>query len=104
MPLVRSPQPFENAPGPPHFFYIRWVPRHLRWSELTGGLIAVGVIAAITLVVLIFARVGALHGKKVALYGVTEEAEGVLTATAHWLAGHKQALVKEMSLPPSPTD
>ena len=104
MPLVRSPQPFENAPAPPHFFYIRWVPRHLRWSELTGGLIAAGVIAAITLVVLVFARVGALHGKKVTLYVVTDEAEGVLTGTEVWLAGHKEGLVKEVSFRSAATD
>src|SRR6266550_2272131 len=104
MPLVRSPQPFENAPAPPHFFYIRWVPRHLRWSELTGGLIAAGVIAAITLVVLVFARVGDLHGKKVTLYVVTDEAEGVLAGTEVWLAGHKEGLVKDISFRSSTTD
>ena len=104
MPLVRSALQFENAPAPPHFFYIRWVPRHLRWSELTGGLIAAGVIAALTFVVLVFARVGALHGKKVTLYVVTDEAEGVLTGTEVWLAGHKEGLVKEISFRSAATD
>lgn len=80
------------------------MPRHLRWSELTGGLIAVGVIAAIALVVLVFARVGALHGKKVTLYVVTDEAEGVLAGTEVWLAGHKEGLVKEISFRSSATD
>jgi len=60
--------------------------------------------AAITLVVLIFARVGALHGKKVTLYVVTDEAGGVLTGTEVWLAGHKEGLVKEISFRPSTTD
>jgi phospholipid/cholesterol/gamma-HCH transport system substrate-binding protein len=80
------------------------VPRHLRWSELTAGLIALGVIVAITLVVLLFARVGALHGKKVTLYVVTDEAEGVLAGTEVWLAGQKQGLVKEISFRPPTTD
>jgi MlaD protein len=64
----------------------------------------VGVIAAITLVVLVFARVGALHGKKVTLYVVTDEAEGVLAGTEVWLAGHKEGLVKEISFRPPTTD
>jgi phospholipid/cholesterol/gamma-HCH transport system substrate-binding protein len=80
------------------------VPRHLRWSELTAGLIALGVIVAITLLVLLFARVGALHGKKVTLYVVTDEAEGVLAGTEVWLAGQKQGLVKEISFRPPTTD
>ena len=61
-------------------------------------------IAAITLVVLVFARVGALHGKKVTLYVVTDGAEGVLAGTEVWLAGHKEGLVKEISFRSSTTD
>jgi hypothetical protein len=64
----------------------------------------VGVIAAITLVVLLFARVGALHGKKVTLYVVTDEAGGVLAGTEVWLAGHKEGQVKEISFRSSATD
>lgn len=63
-----------------------------------------GVIAAITLVVLVFARVGALHGKKVTLYVVTDDAVGVLTGTEVWLAGHKEGLVKEISFRSAATD
>jgi hypothetical protein len=65
------------------------MPRQHHWRELTGGMIAAAVIAALTIAVLMFARVGGLHGKKVTLYVVTREAPGVLAGTDVWLAGKK---------------
>jgi hypothetical protein len=53
------------------------MPHQLHWRNLKGGIIAAAVIAALTLIVLVYARVGALHGKKVTLYVVTDEAPGV---------------------------
>ena len=76
------------------------MPRQLYWRELTGGLIAVAVIAAITIIVLVFARVGALHGKKVTLYVVTDAAAGVLPGTEVWLGGEREGSVKEISFRP----
>ncbi|HEY3134024.1 MAG TPA: MlaD family protein [Gemmatimonadaceae bacterium] len=80
------------------------MPHQLHWRELTGGLIAVGVIAALVLVVLVFARVGALHGKKVTLYVVTDEAPGVLKGTEVWLAGEQEGQVKDVSFLPPKVD
>src|SRR5439155_1108452 len=54
------------------------VPHRLHWRELTRGLIGVAVIVALALIVLVFARVGALHGKKVTLYVVTDEIAGMV--------------------------
>ena len=71
--------------------------RQLHWRELTGGMIAAGVIAALTVAVLLYARVGGLHGKKLTLYVVTEEAPGVLAGTEVWIAGQKQGVVKHVS-------
>lgn len=76
----------------------------LHWSELKGGIIAVLVIVALTLGVLLFARVGALHGRKVTLYVVTNEAQDVLAGTEVWLAGEKTGLVKEVSFRPPAVD
>jgi phospholipid/cholesterol/gamma-HCH transport system substrate-binding protein len=76
----------------------------LRWSELKGGLVAVTVIVALTLVVLLFARVGALHGKKVTLYVVTDGAPGVLAGTEVWLAGEKEGVVVDISFRPPSAD
>jgi hypothetical protein len=80
------------------------VPHQLHWRDLTGGIIAAGVIAAVTLAVLLFARVGALHGKKVTLYVVTDDAAGVLAGTEVWLVGEKQGLVKDVSFRPASVD
>ncbi|HMI47610.1 MAG TPA: MlaD family protein [Gemmatimonadaceae bacterium] len=77
------------------------MPRQLHWRDLTGGIIAVGVLAVITIAVLLFARLGGLHGKKVTLYVVTEEAPGVLPGTEVWIAGQKQGVVKHVSFQPA---
>jgi phospholipid/cholesterol/gamma-HCH transport system substrate-binding protein len=54
----------------------------------------------VTLAVLLFARVGALHGKKVTLYVVTAEAPGVLAGTEVWVAGQKEGVVKDVTFQP----
>jgi phospholipid/cholesterol/gamma-HCH transport system substrate-binding protein len=77
------------------------MPRQLHWKELTGGIVATAVIAALTIAVLLFARIGGLHGKKVTLYVVTGEAPGVLAGTDVWLAGKKEGEVKDISFRPA---
>ena len=76
--------------------------RHLHWRELTGGIVAAAVIAAVTLAVLMFARVGGLHGKKVTLYVATAEAPGILAGSEVWLAGQKEGVVGNVTFQ-SPT-
>jgi hypothetical protein len=79
------------------------MPRHLHWTELTGGIIATAVIVGLVVVIFRFARVGALHGKKVTLYVLTDDATGVLSGTEVWLGGKKEGLVKDVTFrPPSP--
>jgi hypothetical protein len=80
------------------------MPRQIHWRELTIGIIAVAVIAVLTLATLVFARVGALHGKKVTLYVVTDDATGVQSGTEVWLGGQKQGVVKEVSFRPASSD
>jgi phospholipid/cholesterol/gamma-HCH transport system substrate-binding protein len=80
------------------------MPRQYEWSELRGGIIAAAAIAGVVLLTLLFARVGALHGKKVTLYVVTDDATGVLPGTEVWLGGKKEGLVKSVSFRPPSTD
>lgn len=80
------------------------MPQQLHWRELTGGIIAAAVIAVITILTLVFARIGGLHGKKVTLYAVSDEAAGVLPGTEVWLAGQQQGVVTEISFRPISTD
>jgi ABC-type transporter Mla subunit MlaD len=78
--------------------------REREWSELRGGMIASLAIVGVVLLTLLFARVGALHGKKVTLYVVTDDATGVLPGTEVWLGGKKEGLVKSVSFRPPSTD
>lgn len=78
--------------------------QQLQWRELVPGIIAASVLAAIVMGTLLFARVGQIHGKKVTLYIVTDEASGILPGTEVWLAGQKEGLVTEVSFRPPSTD
>jgi hypothetical protein len=80
------------------------MPRQIHWRELTFGIIAVAVIVILTMATLVFARVGALHGKKVTLYVVSDDATGVQSGTEVWVAGQKKGLVKEVSFRQASTD
>jgi MlaD protein len=78
--------------------------REREWSELRGGIVASLAIVGVVLLTLLFARVGALHGRKVTLYVVTDDATGVLPGTEVWLGGKKEGLVKSVSFRPPSTD
>ena len=49
------------------------------------------------LAIVLFARVGALHGKKVTLYVLADDATGVLPGTEVWLAGKHSGSVKKIA-------
>lgn len=78
--------------------------RTLRWRELKTGLIAFAVIAALALSVLMFARVGALHGDTSNIFVLTDDASGILNGTEVWLSGEKIGLVKDVHFRPVTTD
>jgi ABC-type transporter Mla subunit MlaD len=76
----------------------------LYWSDLRTGLIAVGVIAGIVISILLFARVGALHGKTYKVYVTADDVSGVLAGTEVWLAGKKIGLVHDVHFRPVTAD
>jgi hypothetical protein len=80
------------------------MPRHLEWRELIPGIVAAAAIVIVVVVTLVFARVGQVHGKKVTLYVVAEEATGILPGTEVWLSGQKQGLVTDVTFRPPATD
>lgn len=80
------------------------MPRTHRWSELKVGLISGAGILAIVLGVLLFARVGALHGKRGHVFILTDHAPGVLPGTEVWIAGEKVGLVNSIKFRPTSTD
>jgi MlaD protein len=78
------------------------MPRRASWRELRVGLIALAATTALGLVVLIFARVGTLHGSTFRLYAMTGEARGIIRSSEVWLEGQKVGVVKDVTfLPPS---
>jgi phospholipid/cholesterol/gamma-HCH transport system substrate-binding protein len=80
------------------------MPRKIRWTELRVGLIGAAAIALLVLAILMFAQVGALHGKKAPLYIATADATGVLKGTEIWLSGQKIGLVRDVRFRPSSAD
>ena len=78
--------------------------RHLAWRDLKTGVIAFAVIVGLALSILLFARVGALHGDTTSLYVVTDDAPGVLSGTEVWLSGQKVGLVRDIHFRPVTTD
>ena len=78
------------------------MPRRARWRELLFGLTALAAIIGIGLAILLFARIGTLHGPTFRLYAQTGEARGIIRGSEVWLGGQKVGLVKDVSfLPPT---
>ncbi len=73
------------------------MPRQLHWTDLRGGLISAAAIVALVLAIVFFARLGALHGDKVTLYVLADDATGVLAGTEVWLAGKHSGTVQDIS-------
>jgi phospholipid/cholesterol/gamma-HCH transport system substrate-binding protein len=74
------------------------------WRGLLPGIIIVALIAAFTVAVLVYARVGRLHGDTYRLYLLTDAARGVIKGTEVWLAGQKVGLVTEIRFAPPGRD
>jgi phospholipid/cholesterol/gamma-HCH transport system substrate-binding protein len=73
------------------------MPREHRWSELRVGIISGAAIVALAGGILLFARVGALHGDRSQIVILTDHAPGVLPGTEVWLAGEKIGLVEKIT-------
>lgn len=80
------------------------MPRKYNWSELKVGLISAAAIIGLAAGILLFARVGALHGERSQLFVLTDHAPGVLPGTEVWLSGEKVGLVKKISFRPVSVD
>ncbi len=63
------------------------------WRDVKGGILALAAVIGAALVVLVFARVGALHGRTIRLHAAVADATGVLPGSDVWLAGQRVGLV-----------
>jgi phospholipid/cholesterol/gamma-HCH transport system substrate-binding protein len=78
------------------------MPRLQNWRSLLPGIIAIAAIVLGVMVVLSFARVGALHGSTIRVYSSMAEARGVMKGTPVWLEGQPVGQVLRVEfLPPS---
>ncbi|HET7623004.1 MAG TPA: MlaD family protein [Gemmatimonadaceae bacterium] len=80
------------------------MPRPLAWRELIPGIAIIATIVLASLAVLVFARVGALHGDTYRLYVLSDDARGVIGGTEVWLAGQKIGAVHDISFRPVTND
>jgi len=80
------------------------MPRRATWRELTVGLIAAGILVVVAFAVLVFARVGRLHGSTFRLFAMTDDARGVVRGTDVWLGGQKVGVVKDVRFRPPSAD
>ena len=79
--------------------------RRLVWADVRGGLLALLVLAAISIATLKYARVGALHGDRIRLYARAGEARGIMKGSEVWLLGQKVGLVTDIRFqPPNVSD
>jgi hypothetical protein len=78
--------------------------QRLRWRHLVPGVIALTAVCAVALFILVFLRLGALHGKTTHLYATTDEARDVLRGTDVWLNGQKIGAVDGITFRPPTAD
>jgi len=76
------------------------MPRRASWRELVIGLVSFAVLVGVSICVLVFARVGRLHGSTFRLYALTGEARGVIRGSDVWLGGQKVGVVKDIQFMP----
>jgi hypothetical protein len=81
------------------------MPRARSWADLKFGLLTLALVVAGAIGVLVFARVGALHGDTVRIYAVTSHARGLVAGSSEvWLAGQRIGLVREIGFRPPAAD
>lgn len=80
------------------------MPRSLTWRQLVPGMTIIGTVVAAAAAVLVFARVGSLHGDKYRLYVLADEARGVIEGTEVWLVGQKVGVVDGVEFRPVTAD
>jgi phospholipid/cholesterol/gamma-HCH transport system substrate-binding protein len=78
--------------------------KQLRWHSVTGGIAAVVVLTALPVLIILYARAGALHGSKFRLFAAAPDANNLRRGSEVWLDGQRVGTVRaiEFNLPAAP--
>ena len=71
--------------------------RKVHWRDLIIGMVAAAGVIIAAFLILVYGRVGLLHGKKFTLFVLTDAARGVIRGTEVWLDGQKVGVVKDVN-------
>ena len=63
--------------------------RRASWTELRFGILATVSVLAVAVSILVFGRVGQLHGKKLTIYVTSDAARGLVHGSEVWLDGQR---------------
>jgi phospholipid/cholesterol/gamma-HCH transport system substrate-binding protein len=80
------------------------MPSRIEWSELKVGIAAATAIVVSVVSILLFARVGALHGDTEKIYVTAPDVSGVLKGTEVWIAGKEVGQVADVRFRPITSD
>jgi phospholipid/cholesterol/gamma-HCH transport system substrate-binding protein len=80
------------------------MPSRIHWSDLKVGIFAAVAIVASVVSILLFARVGALHGDTEKIYVTAPDVSGVLKGTEVWIAGKEVGQVADVRFRPVSSD
>jgi phospholipid/cholesterol/gamma-HCH transport system substrate-binding protein len=77
--------------------------RPTSWTELRFGILAAIGVLAVAVLILVFGRVGELHGKKFTMYVTASAARGLIRGTEVWLDGQRIGSVSRVDFRPPAT-
>lgn len=75
-----------------------------RWTDLSFGLVVAATVLTGAVLILVFGRVGQLHGKKFMLYVTTDAARGIIRGSEVWLDGRRIGSVRGVDFRPPAAD
>src|SRR4051812_26721493 len=70
----------------------------VRWRNLIVGVVVLSAAIGAMVVILMFAQVGGVRGKKARIFVVTPDAAGVIRGTPVWLSGTQIGTVRAIEL------
>ena len=80
------------------------MPPRLTWRNLIPGVIALAILAAVSVSVVLFGGVGKVRGETVRIHILTDQAHGLMQGSEVWLDGQKAGAVADVGFRPASAD